>query len=135
MTAPRLQKNGRFTAPIAIDGVKYTVASSITKAINRSLLEESHVLALRIDGFFVEDNGDVIPLEGYEVHREILHSNCFPTDDAKPEVTQMSTAELLRAIEGLGTVQQRNAPTSAKWQKASELLAPMFAEMARREQS
>lgn len=47
-------------------------------------------------------------------------------------VEKMTEIELLRAIAALQAIQSRNAPTSAKWQKASEFLAPMFAEMARR---
>lgn len=73
---PRLLRNGRFTSPIAIDDVKYTVGTSITKAINKSF--ERDGLLVRCDGFTVEDNGDVRPLDGY-VHIAIEpFSNCFP---------------------------------------------------------
>jgi hypothetical protein len=45
----------------------------------------------------------------------------------------METKDLLRSIKALQAIQMRNSPKSAKWQKASEFLAPMFAEMARRQ--
>ena len=43
------------------------------------------------------------------------------------------TAQLLRDIAVLQAIQMRNSPKTAKWQKASEFLAPMFVEMARRQ--
>lgn len=46
---------------------------------------------------------------------------------------QMPTAELERSISALQAIQMRNSPKTAKWQKASEFLAPMFAEMAKRQ--
>lgn len=48
---------------------------------------------------------------------------------------QIPTAELERSIAALQAIQMRNSPKTAKWQKASEFLAPMFDEMARRQKA
>ena len=44
-----------------------------------------------------------------------------------------TTAEILREIEQLQEIQKTHAPSTPAWQTASELLAPLFAEMAKRE--
>jgi alkyl hydroperoxide reductase subunit AhpC len=51
------------------------------------------------------------------------------------EIEQLKTSELERHIRALQTIQKRNSPKTAKWQKASEFLAPMFAEMAKRQKA
>ena len=44
--------------------------------------------------------------------------------------------EFIRAqIAVLGEVQERNPPKSATWRRASALLAPLFAEMERRQKA
>lgn len=43
-----------------------------------------------------------------------------------------TTAEILARIDQIQTVQRSNPPTSAAWQRASDELAPLFEEMARR---
>ena len=45
----------------------------------------------------------------------------------------MTTQQLIDAIEALQEIQKRNPPHSAEWKAASEALAPLFAEMARRQ--
>lgn len=45
----------------------------------------------------------------------------------------MTTELIVAEIERLQAVQRRNPPSSAAWQEASDALAPLFAEMARRQ--
>jgi hypothetical protein len=45
----------------------------------------------------------------------------------------LSTPDILKAIEAAQEVQKRNPPSSDAWQEASNVLTPLFAEMARRE--
>lgn len=47
----------------------------------------------------------------------------------------MTTEQMVDEIERLQGVQRRNPPSSAAWQGASEALAPLFAEMARRQRA
>lgn len=74
MRKPRLLNNGRFDRAIAIEGVKYTVATSILAAINKVHARDGLPLA---DGFLVEENGDVIALNGYKARIDAPFSNCF----------------------------------------------------------
>ena len=50
-------------------------------------------------------------------------------------IEQITTEQLQSNIEALQAIQMRNSPKTAKWQKASEFLAPMFVEMARRQKA
>lgn len=47
----------------------------------------------------------------------------------------MTTAELLKQIEELQAIQKTHHWQSPAWQTASELLAPLFDEMAKRQQT
>ena len=44
----------------------------------------------------------------------------------------METNEIMNQIEALQAIQKTHPPTSSAWMQASELLAPLFAEMASR---
>lgn len=46
----------------------------------------------------------------------------------------LSTPAILAAIAALQEVQKRNPPSSKAWQDASAALAPLFAEMAKRQE-
>ena len=45
----------------------------------------------------------------------------------------VATADILASISKLQERQKRCPPTSTEWEQASESLAPLFAEMARRQ--
>lgn len=48
---------------------------------------------------------------------------------------QVKTEELVRRIEELQNVQKRNSPKTQAWADASKALAPLFAEMAKRQKA
>lgn len=52
----------------------------------------------------------------------------------KSDLEYLTTAALLRRIEAAQNTQKRCPPSSAAWQAESEILAPLFREMARRSQ-
>lgn len=48
---------------------------------------------------------------------------------------EKSTTDLLNAIAALQNAQKRSPPSSSAWLAASAALAPLFAEMARRQKT
>ena len=46
-----------------------------------------------------------------------------------------TTASIVAQIEALQNIQKRNRMDSPEWQSASDRLAPLFAEMARRQRA
>lgn len=50
-----------------------------------------------------------------------------------PDLTKVPTAELEREIALLQQIQKINSPRTDVWKRASEQLAPLFAEMKRRQ--
>ncbi len=47
----------------------------------------------------------------------------------------MNTTEIMQRIRDLQDIQKANSPGSPLWEAASKELAPLFAEMARRQES
>lgn len=60
-------------------------------------------------------------------------NGCDPVLRGGTRPAEMSTPDLLAYIAELQQIQKSNRPAAPAWQAASQLLAPCFAEMARRE--
>jgi hypothetical protein len=77
---------------------------------------------------------ELTKLTGSVIPDTLPRNRCeFPQDCITLDINGMATADLMRKIGEHQNIQERNSPKTKAWQDASKALAPMFTEMAKRQ--
>ena len=82
---------------------------------------------------FADMVGDMPEIQPNESGRYSFANGYCTSESDEPEMRNRTDAELLHEIEQLQAIQKSCSPATPKWRTASELLAPLFEEMAARQ--